>query len=139
MTITCSGDINCGELSQGCSAMCGEAPIVITGSGGLETESASETSKAEADTVALEKMTWTAAEQAVTIASKGGDQSKMQQYLAEAKAASDRAQTIAAKHPNDSRVQHAASIAKQSSDLGQEIVAREMKRRAIMEEILRAQ
>jgi hypothetical protein len=57
MTITCSGDMNCGELSQGCSAMCGEARIAITGSGGLEpgAESASETSKAEADTVALRK------------------------------------------------------------------------------------
>jgi hypothetical protein len=133
--------MNCGELGQGCSAMCGEAPIAIIGSGGLESgaESASETSKAEADTVALEKMAWTAAEQAVTIASKGGDQSKMQQYLAEARAASDRAQTIAAKHPNDSRVQHAASIAKQSSDLAQEIVARQRQRAKTMDAIIRAQ
>jgi hypothetical protein len=84
-------------------------------------------------------MAWTAAEQAVTIASKGGDQSKMQQYLAEAKVASDRAQTIAAKHPNDSRVQHAASIAKQSSDLAQEIVARQRLRNKTMDAIIRAQ
>ena len=61
----------------------------------------------------------------------------MQQYAAEATAASDRAQTIAAKHPNDSIVQQSASIAKEISDLAQKIVAQKMKENEIIQEIIR--
>ena len=82
-------------------------------------------------------MAGTAAQQVSTIADKGGDWTKMQQYAAEAKGASDRAQTIAAKYPNDTIVQHNASRAKDISDLAQELVARVKARDKTMEAIIR--
>jgi hypothetical protein len=138
MTITCSGDINCGELSQGCTAMCGEAPIAITGSGGPESGAGSDKSKAESYCFYLSRIADTNAQQVSTMVKKGGDLTKMQQYVAAAKAASDRAQAIAAVLPNDGAVQRSASLAKKFSDLAGKMAADEIKRRETMEAIIKS-
>jgi hypothetical protein len=79
MIISCSGDINCDELSQGCTAMCGEIPGTSTGSGGLESGAGSDKSKAESYCSYFSGIADTNAQQVSAILKKGGDLTKMQQ------------------------------------------------------------
>jgi hypothetical protein len=72
----------------------------------------------------------------LAIVNKGGDLTKMQQYVAAAKAASARAQAIAALHPNDGVVQRSASLAKKVSDLAEKLAADETKRQETMHAII---